>query len=62
MNVELLIEQHLEFYSLKGGCIDLSASTLVKLPHCWKLHVVAPIMFVRSMIMALPRTSQEDTF
>ena len=61
MNVELLIEQHLEFYSLKGGCIDLSESTLVKLPHCWKSHVVA-LMFVRSMIMALPKTPKEDTF
>ena len=41
MNVKLLTGQNLEFLSLKGGCSGLSESTLVKMPHCWKSHVVA---------------------
>ena len=41
MSVKLLAEQHLEFLSLKIGCTGLSESTLVKMPHCWKSHVVA---------------------
>ena len=41
MSVMLLTEQHLEFLSLKGGCTGLSESTLVKMPHCWRSHVVA---------------------
>ena len=36
----LLAEQHLEFLSLKGGCTGSSESTLVKMPHCWKSHLV----------------------
>ena len=34
---------HLEFLSLKRGCTGSSESTLVKIPHCWKSHVVAQI-------------------
>ena len=41
MSVELLTEHHLEFQSLKGGYIGFSESTLVKMPHCWKSHVVS---------------------
>ena len=41
MNVKLLTEHHLEILSLKGGCTGLSESTLVKMRHCWKSHVVA---------------------
>ena len=41
MTVKLLTEQHLEFLSLKRGCSGLSESTLVKMPHCWKSHVMA---------------------
>ena len=29
---------------LKGGCTGSSESTLVKMPHCWKSHVVAQII------------------
>ena len=43
MSVKLLTEHHLEFLSLKGGCTGWSESTLVKIPHCWKSHVVAQI-------------------
>ena len=43
MNIKLLIKQHLEFLSLKGGCTGSSEFTLVKMPHCWKSHVTAHI-------------------
>ena len=43
MNVQLLTEHHLKFGSLKGGCTGSSESALVKMPHCWKSHVVAHI-------------------
>ena len=43
--VNLLIEQPLEFLSLKGGSTSSSESTLVKMPHCWKSHVTAQMMF-----------------
>ena len=39
--VKLLTEHHLEFLSLTGGCAGSSESTHVKMPHCWKSHVVA---------------------
>ena len=38
MIFKLLTEHHLEFLSLKGGCIGSSESTLVKMPYCWKSH------------------------
>ena len=41
MTAKLLTEHHLEFLSLKGGCIALYETTLVKIPHCWKSHVAA---------------------
>ena len=43
MSVKLLTEHRLEFPSLKGGCTGSSESTLVKMPHCSKSHVVTPI-------------------
>ena len=44
MIVKLLTEHHLEFLSLKGAdCTGLSESTLVKMSHCWKSHVMAHI-------------------
>ena len=43
MTVKLLTEHHLEFLSLKGDCTGSSESTLAKMPHCWKSHVVAHI-------------------
>ena len=45
MNVKLLTEHHLEFLSLKGGCTGWSESTRVKMPHCWKSHVAARILY-----------------
>ena len=41
MSVKLLSEHHIECLSLKGDCTGLSESTLVKMPQCWKSHVVA---------------------
>ena len=42
---ELLTEHHLELLSFKGGCTSSSESTSVKMPHCWKSHVAAHILF-----------------
>ena len=36
MIVKLLIEHHLEFLSLTGGCRGSSESTHVKMLNCWK--------------------------
>ena len=49
MSVKLLTEHHLVLLSLKGGCIGSSESTLVKMSHCWKSHVSAHIMLLRSL-------------
>ena len=35
------MKHHLELLSLNGGCTGLSESTLFKMPHCWKSHVMA---------------------
>ena len=40
-NKTKLTEHHLEFLNLKAGCTGWSESTFVKMPHCWKSHVVA---------------------
>ena len=45
MTVKLLTEHNLEFLSLTGGCTGLSESTLVKMPHCWKSHVAAQMIW-----------------
>ena len=58
--VKLLTEHHLEFLSLKGDCIGLSVSILVKMPHCWKSHVTAQMVVavclglcVRQLVMVV---------
>ena len=45
MSVKLLAEHHLKFLSLKGCCTGSSESTLVKMPHCWKSHVTAKLVY-----------------
>ena len=45
MSVKLLSEHHLEFLSFKGGCAASSECTHVRIPHCWKSHVVAHMKF-----------------
>ena len=47
MSVKQLTEHHLGFLSLKGGCTGSSESTFVKIPHCWKSHVAAHIVFLK---------------
>ena len=44
MTVMLLTEHHLKYLSLNVGCTGLSESKLVKMPQCWKSHVVAQII------------------
>ena len=53
MIVKLLTGHHLEFLSLKGGCIGSSESTLVKMPHCWKSHVAAQMSRTYHMCVSL---------
>ena len=43
MTVKLLTEYLSEFLRLKGGCTGLPESTHVKMPHCWKSHVMAQL-------------------
>ena len=43
MCVKLLTKHYLEFLSLKGGCTGSSEYTFVKIPYCWKSHVMAQI-------------------
>ena len=40
MIVKLPTEHHLEFLGLKGGFTGSSESVLVKMPHCWKSHIM----------------------
>ena len=44
MTLRPLTEHHLEFLSLKEGCTNSSESTIVKMPHCWKSHVIAHLL------------------
>ena len=44
MSVKLLTEHYLKFLNLKGGCRGSSESTHVKMPRCWKSHVLAHIL------------------
>ena len=46
MIVKLLTEHHLEFLSLKGDCRGSSESTHDWMPHCWKSHALAQIIFL----------------
>ena len=51
MIVKLLTELLLEFLSLNGGCTGSFEYTLVKMPHCWKSHVAAQIIFLSLKIV-----------
>ena len=50
MTLRLMTEQHLEFLCLKGGFKVSSASTLVEMAHCWKLHILAMLQLHRSFV------------
>ena len=46
MIFKLLTEHHLELsLILKGGCTGSADFTLVKMPHCWKSHVLSHMYF-----------------
>ena len=49
-----LMEHHLEFLGLKGGCTGLSESTHVKMPHCWKSRVTALILLQLEILNMIP--------
>ena len=53
MSVKLLTERNLEFLSFKEGCIGLSESTPVKMPHCWKSHVAAHLLLLALCVAVL---------
>ena len=55
MIVKLLVEHHLEFLSLNGGCRGSSESTLVKMSNCWKSHAAA------HMILLILTNSEDST-
>ena len=57
MIVKLLTELHLEFQCVKGGCRGSSESTHVKMPHCWKSHALAHILFVMRKVYNSTRIS-----
>ena len=46
LTVRLLTEHHLVFFSFKAVCTGSSESVLVKMPHCWKSHVTAHMLWV----------------
>ena len=48
MTVKLLTEHHLEFLSLTRGCTCSYESTLIKMPNCWKSHVMALVILYLS--------------
>ena len=53
MSVKLLTENHLEFLRFKGGLLCPSESTHVKMPHCWKSHVVAHLSYLFPILLVL---------
>ena len=62
MRAKLLTEHHLEFLSLKGGCTGSSESTLVNMPHCWKLHVVAHMKKITHLTKPTIRNTLKEQF
>ena len=48
MTFKLLTEPHLEFISLTRGFTCSYESTLIKMPHCWKSHVMAQVILYLS--------------
>ena len=57
---KLLTEQH-GVSKLTGGCTGSSEYTLVKMPHCWKSHVRAQILFDIRIINELPTANKNTT-
>ena len=61
MRVKLLTEHHLEFLSLKAGHTVSFESTLVKMPHCWKSHVMAQMSSAIQLILGLNYIMRKQT-
>ena len=64
MIAKLLTEHHLEFLSLKVhvGCTGSTESTFVKIPHCWKSHVVAQLYLnIKKNVAFIFRGNTPDT-
>ena len=59
MTIKLLTEHHFESLSIKGGCTNLSESSHVKTPHCWKSHVTAQLCVLIANIEGHLLTAQE---
>ena len=63
MSAKLLTGHHLEFLSLKGGCIVPSESTHVKIPHYWKSLGTAHLMLYKpASLMETAATTNRRTF
>ena len=60
MTVKLLTERHMEFLSLKRGCIGSSESTLIKMPHCWKSHVTAHLVLFTKILSVIETVRFSD--
>ena len=61
MTVKLLTEHQFEFLSLKGDCTGSSEWTLVKMPHCWKSHVAAHLVFLYICTLQLDYRPMKST-
>ena len=62
MNVKLLTKHQLAVLSLKGGYTGSSQYSFVKMPHCCKSHVAAPICFIAySYIEAWIKETRENS-
>ena len=61
LRLTLPTEHHLEFLSLKGCCKGLSESTLVKMPHCWKSHVTALLVWLLTLWVPMELLIKFDT-
>ena len=53
LSAKLLTEHHLEFLSLAEGCRGSSESIRVKMPHCWKSHVMAHMRLIKNVLHIL---------
>ena len=53
MTLELLTEHHLEFVKLKGGYMGSPGSTYVKMPPCWKSHIMAQMLVISPIVYLL---------
>ena len=67
MTVKLLTEHRSDVLRLKGCCTGSSEFTLVKMPHCWKSHVMAHMHFNKvysnsSFIRLMEFSIKFDTF